>query len=197
MDDTIYQGFRTPRVRESTAFPYQIKGPNQKRPGNWRETLTNLAFKDSLIQFLSEYWQDDSFADILCGKTLYSNYNGTCYEYNTHNGNIHRKEALELHCTHEEADRRIFFHVNSLADPSNVAVRTNDTDCLITGLGCKHIFHENINIWLDMGLDSDNIRKYVSVNQLAENLGERLCKALPAFHTFKGSDYTAALRSFS
>ena len=33
--------------RESTAFPYQIKGPGQKRPGNWREALTNLAFKES------------------------------------------------------------------------------------------------------------------------------------------------------
>ena len=43
-----------------------------------------------------------------------------------------------------------------------------------------------------MSLDSNNTRKYVSVNQLAENLGERLCKALPVFHIFTGSDYTAS-----
>ena len=90
-----------------------------------------------------------------------------------YNRKIHRKEALELHCTHEEADIRIFFHVNFFLGPSNVAVRTNHTDCLIIGLVCKHIFHENINIWLDMGLDSNNTRKYVSANQLAVNLGER------------------------
>ena len=34
--------------------------------------------------------------------------------------------------------------------------------------------------------------RYISVDQIHENIGESICKALPALHVFTGSDYTAA-----
>ena len=47
-------------------------------------------------------------------------------------------------------------------------------------------------VWLEVGILSLNNLRYISVNQLFEKLGEKLCMALPGYNAFTRSDYTAS-----
>ena len=85
--------------------------------------------------------------------------------------------------------------INHCSGPVNIVVRTNDTDCLVISLGCFKALKEvnsELFLWLEVGLDSKNNRRYISINQLFETLGGSLALALPAFHAFSGCDYLAA-----
>ena len=42
------------------------------------------------------------------------------------------------------------------------------------------------------GVQSKNNLTYISINQLFDQLGEPLCKALPFYHAFSGCDYTTS-----
>ena len=43
-----------------------------------------------------------------------------------------------------------------------------------------------------MGLHTNNTLRYVKKNKLHQELGNSFCVALPGFHAFTGSDYTAS-----
>ena len=43
-----------------------------------------------------------------------------------------------------------------------------------------------------MGLHTNNTLRYVKKNKLHQQLGNSFCVALPGFHAFIGSDYTAS-----
>jgi hypothetical protein len=47
-------------------------------------------------------------------------------------------------------------------------------------------------VWIEVGLFSYNTQRYINVTKLYEHLGENMCRAMPAYHSFTGSDYTAA-----
>ena len=91
----------------------------------------------------------------------------------------------------EEADHRMFHHVKSISPPANVVIRACDSDLLIIALGIFDKLHD-LNLWLEVGQFTNNTLEYIRVNQLYDTLGESVCSALPAFHIFTGSDYTAA-----
>ena len=79
-----------------------------------------------------------------------------------------------------------------LEENSKVIIRTSDTDVLVIALGCLEHIPESINLWLEVGLYAKNSLRYIDVRKLFNKLGKDLCRALPAFHVFAGSDYTAA-----
>ncbi|KAG1689652.1 Protein disulfide-isomerase TMX3 [Nymphon striatum] len=102
------------------------------------------------------------------------------------------EEVVELYCTHEEADTRMFFHLTHVQSPSNVVIRTTDTDCLIIELGNKHFYNSEIKIWLEVGVQSNNTQRFIDVNGLHRKLGEKYCKCLLAYHALTGCDYSAS-----
>ena len=63
---------------------------------------------------------------------------------------------------------------------------------LVIVLSCLEHVREFINLWLQVGLYVNNSLRYIDVRKLFNKLGKDLCRALPAFHVFAGSDYTAA-----
>ena len=91
----------------------------------------------------------------------------------------------------EEADHQMFHHVKFISPPANVVIRARDIDLLIIALGIFDKLHD-LNLWLEVGQFTNNTLEYISVNQLYDTLDESVCSALPAFHIFTGSDYTAA-----
>ena len=109
-----------------------------KRPTNWLDALKSNTFKKSLIRYLVEAWEDPSFGPILKNKIFYANFNNTCYRYVNSEGSMLCEEEEELYSSHEEADSRMFFHLDHISGPSNVVIRTDDTDCFVIALGCKH-----------------------------------------------------------
>ena len=73
---------------------------------------------------------------------------------------------------------------------SNIIVRSTDTDVLIILLTHKHALQANI--WMDVGVSSNNTRRYIDVAKLADELGPDICNALAGYHAFTGCDYTAS-----
>ena len=169
-----------------------MKGPAQKRPTNWLDALKNNTFKESLIRYLVQAWKDPSFGPILKNKIFYANFNNTCYRCVNSEGSMLCEEEEELYGSHEDADSRMFFYLDHISGPSNVAIRTDDTDCLVVALGCKHLFDQKVNIWIEAGVQSKNNLRYININKIYHQLGETLRKALPAYHALTGCDYSAS-----
>ena len=92
---------------------------------------------------------------------------------------------------HEEADTRMFFHLASFPENSNVVLRTADADVCIIALG---VWSElpMMKLWMEVGKLSDNTLRFISIHQLHGILGEQLCKSLMFFHALTGSDFTAS-----
>ena len=189
---TIKGEERKSRAGVSTQCTYAITGPKQKRPINWQEALKNWHFKDSMIKFLVDYWQSDEFETIIGNKLLFINYGNICYGFSVIQGKVVRRIVHELCNYHEEADSRMVFHIIHLPRPNNVVVTTQDTDIMVILLGCMDELGQGLKISLDLGINSNNSRRFLSINQLANNLGSNICQSLPEFHALTGSDYTAA-----
>ena len=99
-----------------------------------------------------------------------------------------------MRSSQEEADSKMIFHIKSISAPKNVVVRTADTDVLIIALGNLRNIDPSINVWLEVGLLTQNTLRYINVNDLRQSLGQTLCDALPAFHAITGCDYTASFK---
>ena len=87
-----------------------------------------------------------------------------------------------------------FYHLSLVATPSNVVMRTNDTDSLVIGMGCNQFYDTSLKLWLEVGTQSKNTMEYISIDQTCEKFGSSVCNALPAFHAFTGCDYTASFK---
>ena len=73
-----------------------------------------------------------------------------------------------------------------------MVLKTADTDVLIIALVNVEKLPVGVNIWLQMGIHTNNTLKYVNVKKLYQTLGNSLCVSLSGFHAFTGSDYTAS-----
>ena len=108
-------------------------------------------------------------------KILYAIFNNTCYRYVNSEGWMICKEEEELYSSYEEADSTMFFHLDHIFGLINVVICADDTGCLVTALGCKHLFEQKVDIWL-------NNLCYINVNKIHNHLGETLCRAPSACH---------------
>jgi hypothetical protein len=54
------------------------------------------------------------------------------------------------------------------------------------------IFHHALQIYLEVGLSSNNSLRFINVRKLADKLGSRLSKALTGLHSFTGCDQSPA-----
>ena len=70
------------------------------------------------------------------GKVLIANSKDTCYKSELHDDKVFCTEQAN-YCSHEEADSRRFYNVLLVATPSNVVMRTNDTDTLVIAMRYK------------------------------------------------------------
>ena len=92
---------------------------------------------------------------------------------------------------HEKEDTRMIYHVGQLPSGENVVVRTVDTSVVVIALGCFHQLQDK-RIWMDSGFQSKANLRYIKINQLFDQTGEPLCKALPFYHAFTGCNYTSS-----
>ena len=92
---------------------------------------------------------------------------------------------------HEEADTRMIYYVGQLSSGENFVVRTVDTSVVVIALGCFHQLQDK-RIWVESGIQSKNNLRYIKINQLLDQIGELLCKALPFYHAFTGCNYTSS-----
>ena len=184
---------RNERSSEERSVPFVIAGPGQTRPSKWLQALRSDVFKNEIVQFLINSWAGEKYVNILGEKVLYANCGDICYSYKVVDGQVIRRIEPLLFSTHEEADSRMLFHLTSTDTSGEVVIRTNDTDVLIALLGCYERLRHDINVWLEMGLQtSNNNLRYVTVSKMYLKLRSTLSRALLGLHALTGSDYTVA-----
>ena len=123
---------------------------------------------------------------------MYVNDGGICYCFGEENGHVFRTLIPELTYSHEAADSKMIHHLTILEENSKIIICTSDTDMLVIALGCLEHIPEPVNLWFEVGLNAKNSLRYIDMRKLFKKLGKDLCRALPAFHVFTDSDYTAA-----
>ena len=93
----------------------------------------------------------------------------------------------------EEADMRLVIHVLHAAKEGHkrVTILSQDTDVLIMCLyNWTHLSSHGLEeLWVTAGIGDSH--RFIPVHELAVQLGESLCKVLPAVHTLTGCDYTS------
>ena len=172
----------------------------QRRPPNFFEALKNVQFKIAFVKYLIHAFAQKDMFPIIANKTVYINFD-KCYVFkaNIESIGITSNVVEQFNCTgHEEADTKIVFHLINLLFETpnqnsnvNIEIRTSDTDILVILLGYYHNVAKNIRTYIKLGVGS-NIR-WINVTQLYENLGQTLCKSLPAFHALTGCHYNPSI----
>ena len=172
---------------------FVITGRDQKHPRDFSVVLQSSHFKAGFLQFLADDWKRSEFTDLVRGHTLYVGVDTRVSKYEVDGDIVTREEVLSLACNHKEADTRLVWHVKHIDETKgacNVVVQTCDTDVLVIFLAHVHSFSSRI--WLDIGLSTNNTRRFINATQLGQEIGPEVCAAPPVFHAFKGCDYTAA-----
>ena len=202
--DLVFDTYCTPSVkdvehgrRSADDCMYTITGPEQKRPKDWQKALRSAAFKTAFFRFLLDEWTRHADIAVLTNHKVYIGLEEECHCITITDGHVSSQEIPTLVCCHEEADTRIIYHLQNILLPQQtlptVAVRSSDTDVFILLLYYVSHHHDCIpQIWMDVGLSSNNTRRYINISQLAVHLDKSMVAALPALHAFTGSDYTAS-----
>lgn len=198
----VFDKFISPSIkdieRDKRASLYErntefcIQGPEQRRPSDFKRALRNDNFKQSLVKFCCEFWKNDICKEIIGNKIIYVNSDDICFKFSCIDEQIQREVIDDLSSSHEEADTRIIFHMSKVEAYSNVVIRASDTDIIVIILGNMHKLPTTLNIWMEIGTASKNTCRFVDIRAISNSLGPDLCKALPAFHSLTGCDYTAA-----
>ena len=79
-------------------------------------------------------------------------------------------------------------HLANIPPPATVVIRTSDTDVLVIALANNRHIHHALQIYLEVGLSSNNSLRFINVRKLADKLGSGLSKALTGLHSFTGCD---------
>ena len=94
----------------------------------------NVHFKSSLKQYLISAWDNNSLATTRGEKKLLVNSDDDCYSFPVKDQRMRKMYERSLHSTHEEANSRMIFHLNSVINPANVVIRTSNTYVLVIAL---------------------------------------------------------------
>lgn len=200
--DVVFDRTESPSIKDferdqrasnqDRSMAISITGPNQQRQPDFLKSLRNDQFKESLVSFLVASWDDDSLSSIIGNKLLYVTSKEKCYLFQQKDNKIIKSEVKDMCCYHEEADSRMVFHLSTLPSRTNVVIRSADTDVMAILLGNIYKLKQNVNIWMEVGVQSKNTLRYIDVSSLAKKLGESLCRSLPGFHSFTGCDFSPA-----
>ena len=90
-------------------------------------------------------------------------------------------------CDHEEADTRIFLHVQDASKEGNrrVLVRTVDTDVVVLAVSLFNTLDID-KLWVAYGVGKHF--KYIAAHEVAASLGPKIASCLPIFHALTGCD---------
>jgi hypothetical protein len=100
----------------------------------------------------------------------------------------HEIESSRLErCNHEEADTRVFIHVNDASrnGMDRVKVVTVDTDVVVIAL-CVFPLLALSELWIEIGTGQH--RRWLPIHKYAALLGEETCSAIPFWFSVTGCD---------
>ena len=150
--------------------------PTSEVPRNWQEFLRIDDNKTELFSFLAS-----NLADLETNKHLITT-QGT----GVLSSKCQDMSALAP-CTHEEADTRIFLHLQNAVQHgySKVSIRTVDTDVVVLAIASVNRL-KIAELWIAFGAGKSF--RFIAAHEIAKILGPERCVALPMFHAFTGCD---------
>ena len=184
------------RHTDGNAGPLFVIARTQKVP-NYRKFLQNKSNKAALADFLSKYilthgprvLEEDQSITLAGG---FKNSESVKVVQSTG-----FSDCPELFSTQEEADTRMILHAVHLAkNYSRVIIRCDDTDVLILLLFyVSQGMFDNTSIFMHAGHTGKitNRQRFIPINSIAANMGERMCMCLPLLHALSGSDTTSSI----
>ena len=171
-----------------------IIGTQQTRPVDFNEALKSPSFKTELPTFLLNEWKEQTYAHIIHERHVYVGHLGECLHFFVEGGVV-RHETIDVPgCSHPEADTRICLQANTIDDVGNdntIIIRASDTDIAV--IMFHHAWKFSATLWVDTGTSNGKNRRYVNLSAIAMSIGSKMCQAMPAYHAFKGTDFTSAI----
>ena len=96
-------------------------------------------------------------------------------------------------CNIEEADERMFVHVQHAAElHPRILVKTVDSDVVVIAIGAFKRIQCILELWLEFGVGKH--LKYIPIHEIVNSLGPQTSTAFLFFHAFSGSDTTSSLK---
>lgn len=160
-----------------------IYNDHQRCPKQWKKILSSGENKESLISYLVSVWKkypSHWFRD----KKIYVTFEEHCLLlYPTEDSVVASRDVPELRSDQEEADTRMLLHAKhaSMTNES-VVVKSPDTDVFALAVSVKREIQ--CDLYFDTGTQSN--RRILDINEIASQLGDGVCRALPGFHAFTG-----------
>ena len=92
----------------------------------------------------------------------------------------------------EETDTRLLlhaFHASQQVNRDTIIIQTPDTDVAVIACSVAH----KIRSWILLNTGTKYRQRIINIKSVANNIGINIiCKALPGFHVFTGSDSTSS-----
>ena len=164
----------------------RIGGATQRGRRPFKKFLTLGENNESMVEFVFRHLITLDLSSVLQHVTLFFTHGTECHKiFIDSSTNLLKIEDIpELHSNHEEADTRLLLHAQhaSATHATKVRIRSPDTDVFVLMLAHQ----PEIASRLVFETGSGNNRKVIDINEVADLLGVRLCKALIGFHAFTG-----------
>ena len=189
-EESIEAGERKRRGANMNAPEIKVKARDQVFPSSLRAFLSNPKNKDNFNSFAFKEMVSVFKEELSEGQHLVLSGGFEDHEKVVHVFPESTKELQDVFSTQDEADTRLWLHVNDAAErfgTKTAIIWAPDTDVLVIGI---HFFNdiEIQNIWFKTGTKK-NIR-YIPIHMIVNNLGQNLCRLILPFHAFTGCDST-------
>ena len=158
-------------------------------PTNWNGFLRLNQNKTELFAYLSKELMPCADDDTV----LTCAYATTCI---TSSGQM--ASSFISPCNHEEADTRVFLHVNdmSLQGHTKITIRTVDTDVLVIAISVFARLHCQLEeLWIDFGTGKH--RQFFPIHLIVSDIGRSKALGIPFFHAFTGCDQVSYMSQVS
>ena len=120
-----------------------------------------------------------------------SSFRSECLIVSTQEDSVKSNQSIDTlgleKCNHEEADTRMFIHVNhaSMTGKKRVMLITVDTDVVTIALFAFHSLNLS-ELWIEFGTGKN--RRWLPIHIYAAHLGEQTCRAIPFWYSMTGCD---------
>ena len=194
--DVVFDVYRETSIKNTERERRGCQAGNQyrnlqpdHRVRQWRKFLSNPQNKKQLIGFINEEWKKEKFRQRLNWITLLVT-SETCTETCTEICEDGVRPREDLRSTQEEADTRLLLYALYAARNGyrSVVISSEDTDVFILCL----VFKSFIPATICVKCGTQARTRYISVTQVLERHGSRMCRCLPGLHAFTGCDSVSA-----
>ena len=173
--------------RGYTGIEYRNIQPDH-RIQQWRKFLSNPQNKKQLVRVVTEEWQKERFRQRLTGRHLFTTTEESCVEISADNF----RPREDLTSTQEEADTRLLLHASHAARNGfkAIVISSEDTDVFVLCLAFRDFVPATMYLIMKCGTQTRT--RFVSITNVFERHGSRICKCLPGLHAFTGCDSVSA-----